>query len=90
MRALIDDLLGYSRVVNSERAPYGSVDMAQAAEWALNNLRLSVESSGAVVRMNGLPTVTGDRILLVQLFQNLVGNAIKYRNAGCPGHSGIG
>jgi PAS domain S-box-containing protein len=84
MRSLIDDLLGYSRVVNSERAPFVPVDTGQAVEWALNNLRNSVESSAAVIRAEGMPTVTGDRILLVQLFQNLIGNAIKYRNGRPP------
>jgi PAS domain S-box-containing protein len=84
MRALIQDLLGYSRVVNSERAPFGPVHISEAVDWALNNLRQTVDASGTTIHMDKLPVVTGDRVLLVQLFQNLVGNAIKYRSATPP------
>ncbi len=84
MRALIQDLLGYSRVVNSERPPFGPVDMGQAVEWAVNNLRRTVEASGTIIHTGELPVLTGDRILLIQLFQNLIGNAIKYCRAEPP------
>ncbi len=84
MRSLIEDLLGYSRVVNAERSPLGDVNSGQAVDWALNNLSQSVKSSGAIVNRNGLPSVKGDRVLLVQLFQNLISNAIKYRSSTAP------
>jgi light-regulated signal transduction histidine kinase (bacteriophytochrome) len=48
------------------------------------NLQASIEQNGAFVTWNGLPTVTADEVRLVQLFQNLVGNAIKYRRQEAP------
>jgi PAS domain S-box-containing protein len=84
MRALIHDLLGYSRIVNSDRAPSGPVEMNQVVEWALHNLRQSIDASGSIIHIEELPTLTGDRVLLGQVFQNLIGNAIKYRGTNPP------
>jgi PAS domain S-box-containing protein len=84
MRALIHDLLGYSRIVNSDRAPSGSLEMNQVVEWALHNLRQSIDASGSIIHIEELPTLTGDRVLLGQIFQNLIGNAIKYRGTNPP------
>jgi light-regulated signal transduction histidine kinase (bacteriophytochrome) len=84
MRTLIQDLLGYSRIVNSGWTPSGPVEMSQAVEWALSNLRQSIETSGTIVHIGELPTLTADRVLLIQIFQNLIGNAIKYRSAKPP------
>ncbi|MBI9115480.1 HAMP domain-containing protein [Sanguibacter sp. YZGR15] len=79
MQRLIQDLLGFSRVGRSLEDP-APVDLDEAGSAALSNLESTVEATGAVVRMGGLPTVVGHRSLLVQLFQNLVGNAIKFRD----------
>ena len=79
MQALIQDLLGFSRVgrVGGELA---DVPLADALADALGNLDSAVEESGVVVEHDALPVVRGERPLLVQLLQNLVGNAIKFRD----------
>jgi len=56
----------------------------EAFQQALINLRGSVEQSGALVTHDPLPAVLADETQLVQLFQNLVGNAIKYQKSGVP------
>jgi len=83
MQQLIQDLLSYSRLTT--RAKKHSFTSAEAAcRSALENLRESVKSSNALVSVEPLPTVLGDATQLTQLFQNLVGNAIKYRNERRP------
>ncbi|NMR20627.1 ATP-binding protein [Cellulomonas fimi] len=79
MQRLIQDLLGFSRVgrVGGETV---DVDMASALDEALSNLHEAVTESGAVVTHGELPVVPGERALLVQLLQNLVGNGIKFRD----------
>ncbi|GEK20639.1 sensor histidine kinase [Cellulomonas xylanilytica] len=83
MQRLIQDLLGFSRVgrVGGE---VSDVDLASALTESLVNLSESVEESGAVVTHDELPVVRGEHPLLVQLFQNLVGNAIKFRDPSRP------
>ncbi|WP_456786413.1 sensor histidine kinase [Cellulomonas sp. P5_C5] len=83
MQQLIQDLLGFSRVgrVGGE---VSDVDLAVALTGALENLSESVAESGAVVTHDELPVVRGEHPLLTQLFQNLVGNAIKFRDPSRP------
>jgi chemotaxis family two-component system sensor kinase Cph1 len=50
----------------------------------MGNLELAIQESGAVVTHTPLPTITGDAVQLVQLFQNLIGNAIKFRGEATP------
>ncbi|HVM27541.1 MAG TPA: ATP-binding protein [Mycobacteriales bacterium] len=77
MQLLINDLLAFSRV---GRMSDGSaeVDMDGVVAEALRNLSTAVEESGAVVTSEPLPVVHGERRLLVQLLQNLIGNAVKF------------
>ncbi|WP_456825244.1 sensor histidine kinase [Cellulomonas sp. P5_E12] len=79
MQQLIQDLLGFSRVgrVGGEVT---DVDLGAALAGALDNLSEAVTESGAVVTHDELPVVRGEEPLLVQLFQNLVGNAVKFRH----------
>jgi PAS domain S-box-containing protein len=81
MQRLIDDLLAYSRV-GSKGGRHVATDCGQALERALANLRVSIEQSGARITRGPLPTVVADGVQLTQLFQNLVGNAIKFRANG--------
>jgi len=83
MQRLIQDLLSYSRVGTKGRdlTPTSSED---ALQQALVNLRGSIEASGALVTHDSLPAVLADEMQLTQLFQNLIGNAIKYQNDGVP------
>ena len=89
MKGLIDALLAYSRVVNTEAAPHGPVDLDAALHWAKMNLQAVIEESGAVVVNGELPTVQADQVQIVQLFQNLLSNAIKYRKADRTAEVGI-
>jgi len=84
MSALIGDLLSYSRVINADEIPMAPVAAREVVSWALENLQLAIRESGAVVEIGDLPTVTGERINLTQVFQNLIGNAIKYRGLSAP------
>ena len=83
MQALIQDLLGFSRVgrLGGELA---DVPLEDALAAALDNLENAVEESGVVITHDPLPVVRGERSLLVQLLQNLVGNAIKFRDPERP------
>jgi two-component system sensor histidine kinase/response regulator len=83
MEQLIRDLLNLSRVGTKGLAML-SISSEGALLEALRNLRGAIEDSSALVTHDPLPNVMGDQIQLVQLFQNLVGNAIKYQNPGVP------
>jgi chemotaxis family two-component system sensor kinase Cph1 len=84
MRALIDDLLTYSRVLNVETSPRTEVRTADVVHWAMMNLQTLIQETRTEVIYSDLPTVWGDTVQLVQLFQNLIGNAIKYRGPEAP------
>jgi light-regulated signal transduction histidine kinase (bacteriophytochrome) len=83
MKQLIEDLLAYSRVGTrgKEFTPHACETLLQKA---LTNLRAAIENSGAVVTHDPLPTLDVDDMQLVQLFQNLVGNAIKFKGTEAP------
>ncbi len=83
MRLLIDGLLAYSRVGTQGR-PLAPTDCAQALQNALTNLQIAIEESRATITVNPLPSVMADEVQLTQLFQNLVGNAIKFRGQALP------
>ena len=83
MQTLIDDLLEYSRVGRS-RKPFQLTDCNHAVEQALANLQGAIRETQAVITYSELPAVMGDISQLVQLFQNLVGNSIKYRHDAPP------
>ena len=81
MSVLIGDLLSYSRVINADEVPMAPVAVRDVVNWALDNLQLAISETGAVIEIGDLPTVRGEKINLTQVFQNLIGNAIKYRGA---------
>jgi PAS domain S-box-containing protein len=83
MQQLIQDLLKYSRV-NTVPRTATAIPSETAVQRALENLRHVIDESGAVVTHEPLPIVLADPVQLVQLFQNLIGNAIKYQNPGIP------
>jgi len=83
MQLLIRDLLAYSRV-GSKGKELVDTSSAEALQHAIHNLRGAIEGSAALVTHDALPSVMADEMQLTQLFQNLVGNAIKYRRAGVP------
>jgi PAS domain S-box-containing protein len=81
MSALIEDLLSFSKV-SSHGDLMEMVALDQVVASVLNDLEYSIQSSKAVIMIDDLPTVKGDRIQLGQLFQNLISNAIKFQKAG--------
>lgn len=81
MKALIDSLLRYSRVRTGGK-PFERTDSGEVVGEVLANLRLAIEESGACVTCDPLPIVTADPTQLGQVFQNLVGNALKFRGDG--------
>jgi PAS domain S-box-containing protein len=83
MQRLIQDLLTYSRV-GTRGSELIETSSEEALELALLNLQHAVEESGALVTHDPLPMVVADATQLVQLFQNLVGNSIKYQGDGVP------
>ncbi len=83
MQLLINGLLQFSRVGRTTEG-WEQVDLRGAADEAVENLRPLVEEAGATFDIGDLPTVDGDRSLLVALFQNLFGNSIKYRSGEAP------
>jgi light-regulated signal transduction histidine kinase (bacteriophytochrome) len=83
MEALIRDLRTYSRVTSGGQA-FKPVSSRAIIETALSNLRAPLEESGAVVTMGDMPVIYGDEAQLVQLFQNLIANAVKFRSEQQP------
>jgi len=83
MQRLIQDLLAYSRV-GSAKDSLSEISSEDALKQTLFNLRAAIKDSGAVVTHSPLPAVFADETQLIQLFQNLVGNAIKYRRSELP------
>ncbi len=81
MQELIRNLLAYSRV-QTKAMPFVKIDSSRALEAALKNLSLAIERSGARITAGLLPQITADSTQIAQLFQNLIGNAIKYRGEG--------
>src|SRR5262245_45566663 len=83
MARLIDDLLEFSRAGRADK-PMEPTDCREVVAKVRSNLAVAIKESGAVVRHDGLPTVRGNPTQLTQLFQNLIGNAVKFRGADPP------
>ena len=83
MQELIKDLLEYSQVGNRGKE-FKPADCSLILNKAISNLKVSIEESGAVVTHDTLPTVMADTSQLSSLFQNLIGNAIKFRGSEAP------
>jgi PAS domain S-box-containing protein len=83
MHRLIEDLLLYSRVGAEELVPV-SVETSAIVARAINNLSTSILEARATVRHDPLPRVEADASLLTLLFQNLIGNAVKFHGAAAP------
>jgi len=83
MQGLIQDLLAYSRAGTNGKS-LRVIPSGNALNDAVTNLRATIEESGAVVTHDSLPAIMTDGTQLAQVFQNLVGNAIKYRRSEVP------
>ena len=80
---MTNDLLSYSRITSSKRH-IQVVDFEQVLAETLQNLKIPIEETNAVITYDHLPTMLGDAKLKVQLFQNIIGNALKYRSQKTP------
>lgn len=83
MQKLVQDLLAFSRV-GRQGGALQNTDCNAVLQESLKNLEAAIQDSGAVVQQVPLPVVMADRSQLVQVFQNLIGNAIKFRGSAPP------
>jgi PAS domain S-box-containing protein len=83
LQSMIISLLEYSRI-ETRGANLKTVSCQSALKQALNNLSYSIEENEAIITHDYLPTIMGDGLQLIQLFQNLIGNAIKFRGKEIP------
>lgn len=83
MQTLINDLLAYSRV-GTRGKPFKPTDGEAVFKMALDNLARSIAQSGAIITHDPLPTICGDEVQLIQLFQNLIANALKFHGQEPP------
>lgn len=83
MRMLIQDLLAFSRVTTKGQ-PLEPTDSGHVLELALNNLKIIIDESGTKVEKGEMPEILADQVQLVQVFQNLVQNAIKFHGPQTP------
>ena len=83
MQVLIQDLLAFSRVGRAESS-HANIDCNAVMEEVLQTLSTAIRESGAAISYSQLPQIQGDRTQLGQVFQNLIGNAIKFRGKEPP------
>jgi chemotaxis family two-component system sensor kinase Cph1 len=83
MQTLIDDILAYSKV-DMQRIEFQFTEVQTALDKALSNLRRRITESQATITYDPMPNVLGDGTQLMQLFQNLIANAIKFRSEKSP------
>lgn len=83
MQRLIQDLLAFSRV-GTRGQQFKPTELQAVLDAALANLKAAIEESHATVTHDPLPTVSADPAQFVQLFQNLIGNALKFHSPGRP------
>jgi signal transduction histidine kinase len=83
MRVLIQDLLTYSRVQNSPKE-FALVDLNETVRGVVSDLEVRLEQSGGRVIIKSLPTLHANPLQMRQVFQNLIGNALKFKQEGVP------
>jgi signal transduction histidine kinase/DNA-binding response OmpR family regulator len=83
MRRMIEDLLALSRVM-IQRQPFTRVDLNQAAKTVLDDLEVLIQRSQGRVEVSELPVIQADPIQMHKLFQNLIGNALKFNKPDQP------
>jgi two-component system, LuxR family, sensor kinase FixL len=81
MQVLIQDLLSLSRVTSNSK-PFTPVDLGDVARTVVSDLEMRIQDAGGQVDIGALPVIFGDRGQMAQLFQNLIGNGIKFRKPG--------
>jgi light-regulated signal transduction histidine kinase (bacteriophytochrome) len=84
MDTLLSDLLAYSHQLNVRQQVLSPVDTEAVLQGVLLNLDVSIRESGSLIESRDLPEIMSDFAQMGQVFQNLIGNAIKYRGAEPP------
>lgn len=83
MQHLIEDLLTYSRVTTSAE-PFNKIDLEDVFKESIANLKLMIDETNAEITHDPLPRVSADRSQIIQLFQNLLGNSMKFKGKEDP------
>jgi light-regulated signal transduction histidine kinase (bacteriophytochrome) len=83
MRTLVSDLLAFSRV-DSQAMPFTDIDLGEVVDEVIELLHASISELGGTVERSELPTIKGDRSQLMQMLENLIGNALKYHGDDPP------
>lgn len=83
MRQLIEDLLAFSRV-NTKGKPFQLMDLRKLVEEVLGDLDVRIQETGAKIEIDELPTLEADPLQMRQLFQNLLGNSLKFHRKEVP------
>lgn len=83
MQTLITDLLAYSRVATHTR-PFTRIDLTKLIQEVISDLEIQLERTGGRVILGNLPVIYADSVQMRQLFQNLIGNALKYHRHEVP------
>src|SRR5205814_9130068 len=83
MQILIDDLLAFSRVTTKAN-PFEQVDLTRIAQEVLSDLEVRIQQTGGRVELGPLPVLEADPLQMRQLFQNLIGNGLKFHQEGKP------
>jgi signal transduction histidine kinase len=83
MHVLINDLLAFSRVRTKART-FDQVDLGRVAREVVGDLEVAIQQSGGRVEIGPLPTIAADPVQMRQLFQNLIGNALKFHRPQAP------
>ncbi len=83
MHRLLDDLLEYSRITSGSKK-YEKVDLEEVLDECYTNLKVAIQESNAVIDSDPLPVVVANRTQIIQIFQNLISNAIKFRSENTP------
>jgi light-regulated signal transduction histidine kinase (bacteriophytochrome) len=83
MRTLIQDLLSYSRI-RSKGQEFVPVDLGEIVRGVISDLEVRLEQTEGRIKVGALPTVLADPLQMRQVFQNLIGNALKFKKSGVP------
>jgi two-component system CheB/CheR fusion protein len=84
IEALLKALLAYWELTERQQDSFASVDCGAVLAKALLNLQVAISQSGAIITSDALPTLVAEEVLMMQLFQNLISNSIKYRSGDTP------
>ncbi len=84
MRGLLADLLAYTQLTAEARQTIEPVDLNEVFQTSIENCRIPIEETGALISSGPLPAVLGHKPHFVQLFQNLISNSLKYRGESPP------